>query len=228
MDLLRPHIKGWFGEFKTKLSDKIFLDSKVYTIINHLIIKDESGSTEIDHIIVSKFGIFVVETKDYSGWIYGDEKSKYWTQNIYGNKKRFQNPLLQNYRHTMILSKYLAIDHEKFKPVVVFWGDCEFKTRMPAKVIRGGIEGCTNYILGFSKVVFNDEEVINICNKLKSGKAKMNLLSNLRHVQSLKQQHKSDNVCPKCRGHLVERNGKQGPFIGCSNFPRCRYTRTLD
>ena len=228
MDIFRPYIKGWVGELKTKLSDKIFLDSKVYTTINHLIIKDESGSTEIDHIIVSKFGIFVIETKDYSGRIYGDEKSKYWTQNIYGNKTRFQNPLLQNYRHTMILFKYLAIEHEKIKPVVVFWGNCEFKTRMPAKVIRGGIEGCTDYILSFSKVVFTDEEVINICETLKSGKAEMNLLSNWRHRQSLTKRYESDTVCPKCGGHLVERNGKQGPFIGCSNFPRCRYTRTLD
>ena len=119
MEFIRPHIKGWVGELKTTLSDKLFLDSKVYKQFNNFIIKDESGSTQIDHIIVSKFGIFVLETKDYSGWIYGHEKSEYWTQNIFGNKNRFQNPLRQNYRHTIMLSKYLDIDHKNIKPVVI-------------------------------------------------------------------------------------------------------------
>jgi len=230
MDLFRPHIKGWVGEIKTQLSQKVFLDSKVYSTFTNFIIKDESGSTQIDHITVSKYGIFVVETKDWTGWIYGNERAAKWTQNIFGNNTQFQNPLHQNYRHTMSLSKYLNIGKEKLHSIVMVWGDCEFKTKMPANVIRGGIKGDTDYIKDFSEVVFTDEEVLNICNQLKSGKAEMNLLSGWRHVQSLKQQHehKSDTVCPKCGGHLVERNGKQGPFIGCSNFPRCRYTRTLD
>ena len=74
MDFLRPHIKGAIGELKTQLSQKFFLNSKIYTSYNNLIIYDEYGSTQIDHIIVSKFGIFVVETKDWSHWIYGNEK----------------------------------------------------------------------------------------------------------------------------------------------------------
>jgi len=227
MDLFRSHIKGWVGEVKTQLSQKIFLDSKVYSTFTNFIIKDESGSTQIDHITVSKYGIFVVETKDWTGWIYGNERDAKWTQNIFGNKKQFQNPLHQNYRHTMSLSKYLNIGKEKIHSIVMVWGDCEFKTKMPANVIRGGIQGDTDYIKGFSEVVLTDAEVINICTELKTGKAEMNLLSGWRHVQSLKQQHNSNDVCPKCGGRLVERNGKQGHFIGCKNFPRCRYTKTL-
>ena len=228
MDFFRPRIKGWVGEVKTRLSQKVFLDSKVYSTFTNFIIKDESGSTQIDHITVSKYGIFVVETKEWGDcWVYGDERAKNWTLNYYGNKKTIQNPLNQNYRHTTSLSKYLDIGHEKIKPVVMVWGDCIFKTKMPRNVIRGGIQGATDYIMGFSEVVFTDEEVINICNKLKSGKAEMNLLSGWRHVQSLKQQHNGNDVCPKCGGRLVERNGKQGHFIGCKNFPRCRYTKTL-
>lgn len=231
MDIFRPHIKGWLGEIKTQLSQKIFLDSKVYSTFTNLIIKDEYGSTQIDHIIVSKYGIFVVETKEWGDcWVYGDERAKNWTLNYFGNKKTIQNPLNQNYRHTTSLSKYLNIAHEKIKSIVMVWGECEFQTKKPKNVILGGIQGCANYIEDFKEIVFTNEEVINICNKIKSGKAEMNLLSGWHHVQSLKQQHKpkSDTVCPKCGGHLVERNGKQGPFIGCSNFPRCRYTRTLD
>jgi len=229
MSFFRPRIKGWVGELKTKLSDKIFLDPKVYKRFDNLIIEDESGSTQIDHIIVSKYGIFVVETKDWTGWIYGDERASKWTLNIFGNKKQIQNPLHQNYGHRMSLSKYLNIDDAKIRSIVMVWGDCKFKTRMPANVIRGGIQGDTDYIKGFSEVVFTDEEVINICDKLKSGKAEMNLLSNWRHTQSLKRRHESDMVCPKCRrGHLIKKDGRNGSFLGCDNFPKCRYIKTLD
>jgi len=228
LDFLRPHIKGKIGELKTQLSQKIFLDSKVYSTFTNFIIKDESGSTQIDHIVVSKYGIFVIETKEWTGWIYGSERAEKWTQNIFGNKTQIQNPLHQNYRHTMSLSKYLKIAHEKLKSIVMVWGDCEFKTKMPASVISGGIQGTADYIKSFSEVLFTDQEVIDICTKLKSGKAEMNLLSGWHHVQSLKQQHKSKNVCPKCGGNLVERNGRQGPFIGCERFPKCRYTRALE
>ncbi len=227
MSFFRPLIKGWVGEVKTQLSDRLFLDSNVYHSFGNFIIQDESGSTQIDHIIVSKYGIFVVETKDWSGWIFGDERAAYWTQSIFGNKTRFQNPLRQNYRHKMSLSKYLDTGHEKIKPIVMVWGDCEFKTQRPANVILGGIQGCTNYIKGYSDVVFTDEEVINICNKLKSGKAEMNLLSNWRHAQSVKKRYESHSVCPKCGGSLLDRDGGKGPFIGCENFPKCRYTKTL-
>jgi restriction system protein len=228
MDIFRPYIKGWVGEAKTRLSQKIFLDSKVYSSFTNFIIKDELGSTQIDHIIVSKYGIFVVETKEWTGWIYGSERAEKWTQNIFGNKTQILNPLRQNYRHTMSLSKYLEIAHEKLKPIVMIWGDCEFKTKMPVNVIRGGIQGTADYVKSFSEVLFTDQEVIDICNKLKSGKAEMNLLSGWHHVRSLKQQHDSKNICPKCGGKLVERNGKSGPFIGCDRFPKCRYTRELD
>lgn len=227
MSFLRPVIKGLVGELKTKLSQRLFLDSKVYPSFNNFIIQDESGSTQIDHIIVSKYGVFVIETKEMDGWIFGNERADHWTQTFFNNKIQFQNPLRQNYRHTKSLSKYLDINHDKMIPVVIFWGDCKFKTQMPKHVIRGGIKGATNYIKSYSKIVFTEEDVINICNKLKSGKAEMNILSNWRHTQSLKKRYASHTVCPKCGGNLLERTGRKGNFIGCEKFPKCRYTKEL-
>lgn len=227
MSFLRPVIKGFVGEVKTQLSQRIFLNSKKYPRFDNFIIKDESDSTQIDHIIVSKYGIFVIETKDMDGWIFGNEKSANWTQTFYNNKRQFQNPLRQNYKHTMSLSKYLDISHDKIRSLVIFWGGSKFKTKMPENVIRGGFKGGANYIKGFTEIVFTNEEVLNICDKLKSGKADMNLLSGLRHTQSLKKRFESDAVCPKCGGQLVERKGTKGAFIGCNNFPKCRYTKDI-
>ena len=183
--VLRPIIKGFMGELQSKVTQWLFLDSNIYKNFNNLIINDEKGSTQIDHIIVSKYGIFVIETKNYSGWIFGNEKSNKWTQNLYGNKKQFQNPLHQNYRHTKALAKYLNVSDEKVKPVVIFWGDCEFKTSMPKHVIRGGITGNTNYIKEFKEVIFTNEEIEKICTKIKTGKDEMGFLSGLRHAKSV-------------------------------------------
>jgi hypothetical protein len=127
----------------------------------------------------------------------------------------------------MSLSKYLDISHDKTRSLVIFWGGSKFKTKMPQNVIRGGFEGGANYINGFSEIVFTDEEVINICDELKSGKAEMSLLSGLRHTQSLKNRFKSDVVCPKCGGNLLERNGARGAFMGCNNYPKCRFTKEI-
>ena len=228
MSFLRPIIKGWMGELKTQISQRIFLDSKEYRRFDNFIIKDGADSTQLDHIIVSQYGIFVIETKDKSGWIFGNERSAIWTQTFpNGERYQFQNPLRQNYKHTMSLSKYLDISHDKIKPIVIFWGGSKFKTKMPNNVIRGGFEGGANYIKDFQEIVFTDKEVANICEKLQSGKAEMNILSGFRHTQTLKKKYESNTVCPKCGWNLIERKGKQGVFLGCANFPRCRYTRDI-
>jgi len=187
MSFLRPVLKGWVGEAKTKLTQRIFLDSKEYYSFNNLIIQEESGSTQIDHIVVSKYGVFVIETKNMSGWIFGSERNARWTQ-VFPNKKKvaFQNPLRQNYRHTMSLSKYLGMNHDKVFSIVVFWGDCKFKTEIPENVVSGGMLGCTKYIKSKSEILLTDDEVTSICDQLQTGKANMNILSGWRHVRSIK------------------------------------------
>lgn len=71
---LKSSMKGWFGEVQGTLAKKIFLDANVYVDVNNVTIPTQNGTTQIDHIIVSRYGIFVVETKNMSGWIFGDEK----------------------------------------------------------------------------------------------------------------------------------------------------------
>jgi hypothetical protein len=65
-----------------------------------LIVPDDNGTTEIDEVLVTPAGVFVVEKKDFGAWIYGAEGDENWTA-VYANreKHRFQNPIRQNYRH---------------------------------------------------------------------------------------------------------------------------------
>src|SRR5512147_1006634 len=65
--------------------------SPSYHLLNHVTLRLDDGTTQIDHILVSRFGVFVIETKDYKGWIFGNEKDPYWTQVLFHSKFKFQN-----------------------------------------------------------------------------------------------------------------------------------------
>ena len=114
---LRSLIKGFTGELQSTVAKKVFLDSNVYVDINNVTLPTDNGTTQINHINVSRFGIFVIATKNMSGWIFGDEKSPQWTQSLSGGRKfKFQNPLHQNRRHVKTLEAFLGIEGEK-----TFW-----------------------------------------------------------------------------------------------------------
>jgi len=93
-----PWFKGWFGELQVNLAARLLLDKNTYHLIKNVTIPTDDGTTQIDHIIVSPYGVFVVETKNVSGWIFGKERDAQWTQKLHGNhSQKFQNPLRQNY-----------------------------------------------------------------------------------------------------------------------------------
>lgn len=222
---LRSLIKGWLGEVQSTLAKKIFLNADTYFDLNNVTIPTSNGTTQIDHVIVSRYGIFVVETKNINGWIFGDEKSPQWTQSLFRKKFRFQNPLHQNYRHTKALSDFLGVGHNKFISIVMFWGDCTFKTPMPPNVITSGF---TSYIKRHKAILFADHEVQEVLSALKSGMLPKSLATHRQHVGSLKERHSSSTTCPKCGNALVVRTTKSGinagsPFYGCTRFPSCRY-----
>lgn len=75
--------KGALGEKRVASILKRLPEDR-YKVINNLLINNNGFTSQIDHVVISVYGIFVIETKAYKGWIYGSESSDYWTQNIYG------------------------------------------------------------------------------------------------------------------------------------------------
>ncbi len=123
------------------------LSYKDYFIFNNLTIpSDHNGSSQIDHLVVSKFGIFVIESKDYKGWIFGNKDQDNWTQSLPGgkNKFQFQNPIRQNWSHIMSLKLLMpSIPENAFRSIVVFTDSCEFKTEPIENVVHSEeIVGC--------------------------------------------------------------------------------------
>jgi hypothetical protein len=133
-------IKGDAGEDEVRAALS-GLDEDDYAIFHDLTLPSARGYTQIDHIVVSEFGVFVIETKNYRGWIFGKRDNKNWTQSIYNQrtrraqKQRFQNPLHQNYGHIKAVEEFCNLAPEQIFSVVVFLENCEFKTPMPENVI---------------------------------------------------------------------------------------------
>jgi restriction system protein len=207
-------------------AQRLFLDERTYTSINNVTLNASGGTTQIDHVIVSRFGLFVVETKNIDGWIFGDERSAQWTVVKPGRKHRIQNPLRQNYRHTRAIGEFLQVDDKSIQSVVMFWGECEFKTPMPSNVLRTGY---CSYIESFQVVHFSDQQVAEMVDALKSGMLPKTWATRREHVASLDARHRSTTVCPRCGQALVLRTAKAGAhagsrFYGCAGYPRCKFT----
>lgn len=217
-------------------TNSIRLDKSIYTALKDITIKMNNGTTtQIDHILVSKFGIFVIETKNMKGWIFGSKEQKQWTQSIYGKKNSFQNPLDQNYKHTKALEEILG-ESKNIHSIVTFVGECEFKTDMPNNVFLGG--KYINYIKSFSNPVFRTSEVNQIIRNLKNNSLEKSRSTNKAHISSLKNNHnnlsnmyKKDPkiTCKRCGSVMKERHNKKTgeKFLGCSSFPKCKNTEHL-
>ena len=82
--------EGWFGERKTQFNLWFSLNKELYHRFHDIIIPSDNGTTQVDHVLVSPFGLFIVETKNLKGWIFGSEEKPKWTQVVYKNKYSFE------------------------------------------------------------------------------------------------------------------------------------------
>lgn len=225
-----PKLKGLFGEAFVNFLAKHQLDQSTYHLISDVMLPALNNTTQIDHIIVSRYGIFVMETKTFKGWIYGDEKQAQWTQVIYRRKERFQNPLRQNYKHTKTLSDLTGIPHDYFKSLVIFLG-CDFKTEMPSNVVYA--HNFAKYIKTYQTQIIHDEQVSEIVAVIQEWSNTLSKKQKREHVKNLRLNKKpvstdsSPPACPNCGEAMVLRTSKKdkNKFWGCPKYPSCKGIR---
>lgn len=219
--------KGYMGE-KAVAAELSGLLEMQYKILNDVMLRTEYGTTQIDHIVVSVYGIFVIETKNYQGWITGSEFGDYWTKNMYGEKYTFRNPLKQNYAHVKALEEKLQLSENKFIPIVAFSSNSDIKVKTSKPVVHIG--QLKWVIEGYREIKFDYGELDVLIEKIKSENI-VEKSARKKHVRQIQQKVAVNNakvlagICPRCGGQLVSRKGKNGVFVGCSNFPKCRYTK---
>lgn len=232
--LKSPWFKGLTGEFIVNVLTKLMLDKDEYHIIKDVTLPIENGTTQIDHVIVSVYGVFVVETKNIKGWIFGKPHDPMWTQKIFKHSDKFQNPLHQNYKHVKTIQQLLNLKDEQIHSVVVFVGDSTFKTPMPENVTYGF--GYIRYIKSKVRHVLSSPEVAEIINKIETGRLTPSLrthLEHVAHVQEIKSSKQNSFMCPRCGAQMILRTVKKGQkegekFWGCTAYPTCRVTRPFN
>ena len=215
-------IVGAAGEFWVKRELKKL--SKEYLIINDYMIRIGNKTYQIDHIVVSLYGIFVIETKQYNGYLTGNDYDKTWIQ--YSGKKKYyiNNPIHQNYGHIQALKKALELSDNKFISIVCISSRAKVKVKSNKVILIGNL--ITNIKSYHEKILLNYEEIYNkiISFNITSRQERREHVKNMKKY--VKRKHIDNiNKCPKCGSHLVERESKYGKFLGCSNYPRCKYIK---
>jgi hypothetical protein len=224
--------KGYVGELLVRLVVHLALDTRTYHRFHNVTLPTRDGTTQIDHVFASPFGVFVLETKNMKGWIFGAENQSQWTQTIYKRSFKFQNPLRQNYKHVKALEATLQVPAETIHSVVTFVGGATFKTAMPANVTRGA--GFVSHIKSFRTIVFTEPQLSTLLERLASGRLAPTLSTHREHLRNLRSRSnlEADQLCPKCGSPLILRTAKTGvnagrQFWGCSTFPKCRVIQNV-
>lgn len=223
-----PLRKGKKGE--SVISQLLFALPKDYLVFNDLYLEVDGRSVQIDHVVVSVYGIFVIETKNYSGRIFGADSSEYWTQCLYGNKYKLRNPLKQNFSHLLALRTLLNIPGKLFFPIVVFLNKAELKFQTRGCVINS--RDLHNVIFEKRERLLTEAMVSDIAFRLDEADIKD---EEVRHTHTLKiqkvleekRQSIQNGICPKCGSALIIRKGAYGEFLGCENYPRCKFKMNL-
>lgn len=221
------------GEMGEHYVSKILssLDENEYKVFNDVMLRTKNGkTTQIDHIVISAYGIFVIETKNYSGWIFGNEKAEYWMQIIYKERHQFRNPIKQNWSHIYALKEILK-DYKNIRyfPIVVFVGSGELKEIQTKRPVLYSNK-LSDYIKSQSIVqnllqedipkIISILETKNIGNK----ENKKEHIQNIHKTTVERKIKKKNLICPRCNSELKLREGKHGKFYGCSNYPYCKFT----
>ena len=159
-----------------------------YHLLNHVTLRLKDGTTQVDHILVSRYGVFVIETKDYKGWIFANPKQASWTQVLFNSKFRFQNPIHQNFRHVRAVQDLFDfLPPEAIRSVVVFTGNAEFKTEVPAGVFN--LAGFVDHIRGHTTEVMSLNRLQFCVGRLETTRLAISGKTDVEHVESLERRH---------------------------------------
>lgn len=231
-------LNGSFGEWLAKHYAKIMTDALV---LHDVLIDGADGYTsQIDLLMIGSKGIYVIEVKMFDdAKIYGNTNKSKWYYYKHGRKYEIYSPLKQNKKHVEYLKEFLKDfgDVPCFSIVTMICDDFKISGD------KGGDTAVCNSLPAMERAcyklaegkpaVFDNEQKHKIFefiqNKEHIGKEarkehKQNVIAYKENLEEMKRQ----KICPYCKSELVLRNGKNGKFYGCKNFPKCRYTMKFE
>jgi len=184
----RVHAYQNRGEARVSQVVQANFGSPHYHLMNHITLQLSNGTTQVDHILVSRFGVFVIETKDYKGWIFGDARGAKWTQVLFRYKFKFQNPIIQNSLHVQTVANLLDfLPPDAVRSVVVFTGEAEFKTPVPHGVVH--VSELVDYLRAQTVEVMSLNRVQYCVGRLETARLAISGQTDVEHVQNLQRRH---------------------------------------
>lgn len=236
--LSKPKNIGKMGERRVaRMLDSL---SKEYITLNDVLLHTQYGTTQIDHIVVSPYGIFIVETKNYKGWIFGHPNSEEWKQSLLGKRRgwrwsskqyKFRNPIRQNLAHCRAVRDIIkSVGDFTIIPIVAFSDRANLKIAPSNHIV---INWCDlNAVISSHRtscILLDDIQRIVTLLSNENITIEGSREQHTRQVQVIQQNRNiamvANRRCPKCGGTLVKRKGKYGSFLGCLNYPNCSYTQ---
>ena len=209
------------GEFWVKYMIGETIENERY-VINNLTLEHDGKSSQIDHIVINQRGVFVIETKNYSGQIYGNENQQEWTQVLsYGKvKNKLYNPLKQNATHIYNVKR--IIGNLPIRSLVVFVQDNTQNIDAPDVIPLKKL----NHVLDSGESVLSCQEMRTAYDALLENKSD---ITKEEHIQNIKEQQFNlrCGYCPRCGNKLIIKTGKYGEFWGCSNYPKCKFIKNI-
>jgi restriction system protein len=190
LSLLSGIVIGRFFFLRENLGEALVANAistqfqRPHLLLNNVTLQTGNGTAQIDHLVVADTGIFVIETKHYTGWIFGDPNDSQWTQVIYRKKSRFQNPIRQNYGHVKALQSLFTLPDETFIPVVVFAGDAELKNDLGPTVLR--LNKLIFYLSADRPVLFDERKMAYIVGRIEMKRMRRSLETDEYHLNSVR------------------------------------------
>ena len=229
--LLNYKNKGQFGEYLIEFAiTNHNVPGQLY-VFRNLYVPYQQGYSEIDLLLLHDRGIFVFESKNYSGWIFGSETDLQWTQTFpNGEKYHFYNPIRQNRKHIKALSAFLNLPVNCFFSCIVFSERC-FLQSIPYSsefvvLQRSDVLNWLRYYLEQHPIIYTYQQLTEWVSLL-SPIANASSAERAEHIDQITHRFTSQ-VCPFCGSPLVLRHGKFGTFWGCSAYPKCKFTRSAE
>lgn len=275
-------IRSWWRQRRTlrkgRLGEKMVaktlssLDRRDFIVLNDLLLPTTSRKTsQIDHLVISTRGLFVIETKNLAGRISGSEHSQYWQQHLSSETKSIYNPVLQNHAHIRAIRRLLRdVDAELFVSVVVFTDAWRLdikaddiiipRTLLPDKHIRRTLIPVERrkkrwWCLG-QEIRLDEQNIVTSLDDLRKELLRRPRVLDRDDLPSIAESLRSANltdgytrrehvkyarrtsanvsadirkgICPQCHAGLVTRKANGHEFIGCSRYPACRFTCSID
>ena len=225
---LRGEGEGEWGEkCVSKLLKRRVKEGKQY---RNVYVPYGARTAELDLVLVLRDRLWVIESKAYGGRIMGSAEDLNWTQELGRVQSAFYNPVKQNGNHIRRLSEALKIPESRLYSAIVFENRADLKGvkgktgRNYIECSRRDLSAALGKALAKERKPFTKEERAGIEAKLKAWQDGSQRAKHIQQVRELL----NCGQCPECGRKLIVRAGRYGEFIGCTGYPKCRYTRKAE